>query len=145
MTRILISMAIAAALASAQQPAPAKAGAGKKAAGAAAAKRDEGGVPPGAVLVEEGLWRHTDGQGKTWSYRRTPFGLIKTEGAPEPAAPSGHLRVLGVTADEAEFESVTPFGRPRWKRSLKELSPSEQAAVERYRAAAAKEPAKDGK
>lgn len=145
MTRILISMAIAAALATAQQPAPAKAGAAKKAAGAAAAKKDADGIPPGAVLVEDGLWRHTDAQGRTWTYRRTPFGLIKTEGAPEPATPSGNLRVLGVTADEVEFESVTPFGKPRWKRPLKELSPSEQAALDRYRAAAPKEPAKDNK
>jgi len=36
-------------------------------------------IPAGAVVVESNLYRHTDAQGKTWIYRRTPFGITRAE------------------------------------------------------------------
>jgi hypothetical protein len=147
--RILLLTAFAAALACAQQPAAGKsappAGPAKK---PAAGKKDVQGVPPGAVLIEDNTWRHTDAEGKTWTYRRTPFGLLKIEGELGKISEAGTLRVAGVAGEEIEFESASPFARSRWKRARKDLTREEQAALERHEAASkapSKAPAKDGK
>ena len=34
-------------------------------------------IPKGATQVEPNLYRYTDAQGKTWFYRRFPFGVSK--------------------------------------------------------------------
>jgi hypothetical protein len=143
MIRIAAVMALAAVLGAAQQG-ERKATAAKKA--AASAKNESATVPPDAVLVGEGTWRHTDSEGKTWTYRRTPFGLIKMAGAPEQSAEgNSSLRVVSVTPGEIEFESVTPFAKPRWKRQRNALTPEEQVALKRYETAQSNSPAKQGK
>ena len=39
-------------------------------------------IPKGATEVEPNLFRYTDPQGKTWFYRRFPFGVSKWEDKP---------------------------------------------------------------
>ncbi len=39
-------------------------------------------IPAGAVAIESNLYRHTDAQGKTWIYRRTPFRCHAGGGSP---------------------------------------------------------------
>ncbi|HUS06339.1 MAG TPA: hypothetical protein VMZ52_08590 [Bryobacteraceae bacterium] len=48
------------------------------------------GIPKGAVAISPLEYRYKDAKGKTWIYRKSPFGYSKTEeSAAAPAAP-GH-------------------------------------------------------
>src|SRR5258708_36009092 len=60
-------------------------------------------LPSGAKQVEPGLYRYTDGQGKTWMYRNTPFGLAKWEDKPVTAAPVVELVVPVSITDLSDF------------------------------------------
>ena len=42
-------------------------------------------LPAGAVQIEKNAWRATDKDGKTYIYRRTPFGFSKYEAGDVPA------------------------------------------------------------
>jgi hypothetical protein len=113
-------------------------------------------VPAGAAEISPGLFKHTDGAGKTWLYRKTPFGVVKSsddqtatsvqsEGAQAPRAnPFGGAKA-GTSApplvtaveegDSYKFERNTPFGPARWTRKKSELTADEQEIVERSRKA----------
>jgi hypothetical protein len=114
-------------------------------------------IPAGASEVSPGLFKHTDNAGKTWLYRKTPFGVVKTSETPEASAsgvesapvnranPFGETKASptasaapNVTAvedgDSYKFERSTPFGPTRWTRKKSELTADEQEIVQRTRA-----------
>src|SRR5215208_4872182 len=90
-------------------------------------------IPPGAVETQPGTFRHTDQQGKKWIYRKTPFGVARTEdnGSDAAAAPAagtaspetGASREVGQAkvkvkatedGDSIHFERPGPFGTYKW-------------------------------
>jgi hypothetical protein len=100
-----------------------------------AAAKTEQAPPAGAEQVETNLYRHTDAQGKTWLYRRTPFGLVKME---EKAGEKRSEPIPeGMTAveegDSIRFERPSPFGKYRWVRKKTELTELERAVWDRQR------------
>ncbi len=105
------------------------------------------GLPAEAEQVEPNMWRHTDADGKTWIYRRTPFGLNRYEEKvedsdqqPEAVGASG-IRVTG-DGEVIRFERDGPFGAYRWTRKKSELTPEERAAWEKSRTEKQKQPDK---
>ena len=110
--------------------------------GAASADPVSSVIPKGATQIEPNLYRFTDAQGKTWFYRRFPFGVSKWEDKPaeqvakeEPLA--SVIRDLG---DSVEFQRRTPFGISKWVSKKTDLSDDEKellATYEAKRAAAA--------
>lgn len=99
-------------------------------------------IPPGAVEFEPGAYRFTDPTGKTWIYRKTPFGVMKFEDKTtnEPDT-KGSLDNVKITedGDTLWFEKPSPFGAFRWQKKKSELSEAEKAAWQRE---LAREPAK---
>lgn len=93
-------------------------------------------IPAGAEQVEEGLWRARDSQGKSWLYKKTPFGIVRLpDEKPQPAPPAGNssCRVVKVESGEAVFERDTPFGRRTWTRRLEQLDSEESHALEEWK------------
>jgi hypothetical protein len=107
-------------------------------------------VPAGAAELSPGLFKHTDSTGKTWLYRKTPFGVVRSAEAPaqasEPAMngqssagnPFGDAKASApanpsVTAvedgDSYKFERKTPFGPSRWTRKKSDLTADEQEII----------------
>jgi hypothetical protein len=112
-------------------------------------------IPAGATESSPGLFTHTDAAGKTWLYRKTPFGVVKSAEPPastpasQPAeaprgnpfgeikAAAGAASTASVTAvedgDSYKFERTTPFGPTRWTRKRSELTADEQEIVRRLK------------
>ncbi len=91
-------------------------------------------VPPDAVQVEPNLYRHTDAQGKTWLYRRTPFGVSRWEDSPSsktstpsPAAKEDAPVTATDLGDKVQFERKTPFGSTKWTQKKTEPAAGEKA------------------
>ena len=124
-TLILFAAAILAAQNRPAKEAPAKPDASSPAASPS--------IPPGAVQIEPYLYRYTDSKGKTWMYRRTPFGLSKWEDKPEtqPVVEETNPIVATDLGDSVRFEAKTPFGPQVWVRKKAELSPEESAILAR--------------
>src|SRR5438477_12757121 len=84
----------------------------KQAAKKAAAKKNpppaaELTLPAGAVQVDPGTYTYTDSNGKKWTYRKTPFGLSRTEDKPGQAAvPASSAGMITATeaGDKIKFE-----------------------------------------
>jgi hypothetical protein len=76
-------------------------------------------IPKEAKQIEPHTWRHTDRQGHTWIYRKTPFGVVRyAESAPE-AQPTDEIPPNMTAVEEGDsirFERPTPFGKHRWTR-----------------------------
>ncbi len=92
--------------------------------------------PPGAERISEGLWRATDAQGKTWIYKKTPFGMVRyeDEAAPQASAPArSAIRVLEVGSGKVVFERRTPFGSNSWTKAPSELDEEERRALDEWR------------
>ena len=110
-------------------------------------------VPKGAKEVEPGVFRHTDSAGKTYLYRKTPFGVTKSlETAEKAEAPRTSKSTQATTpfgassqektaegvkvrerGDVLEFERPSPFGVSRWTRKKDELTEAERDLWERSR------------
>jgi hypothetical protein len=112
-------------------------------------------VPAGAVQVDEYTSRHTDAQGRTWLYRKTPFGLVKMEEKSETAdkagvrqTPFGQVKTTAAPVEKLDqamidstkvresgdtllFERPGPFGAIRWQGKKGALNANEQAIWER--------------
>ena len=88
-------------------------------------------VPAGATELEPNLYRYTDAQGKTWLYRKTPFGVSKWEDTPAPQPVVKEEAPVTVTdlGDRFQFERKTPFGASKWVRKKDELTSEEKALV----------------
>jgi len=93
-------------------------------------------IPAGAVTVESNLYRHTDAQGKTWIYRRTPFGITRAEAqtVTPPRAEAWDNTKAWDDGDAVRFERPGPFGVYRWRTKKSELDAAEQAFWARQQA-----------
>jgi hypothetical protein len=96
-------------------------------------------LPAGAVAVESNLYRHTDAQGRTWIYRRTPFGIARIEASsvasPRPAE-CANTKAWD-DGDAVRFERPGPFGVYRWRTKKSDLDASERAVWARQQPASA--------
>lgn len=114
-------------------------------------------IPKTAVEVEPGVYKQTEASGKTYTYRKTPFGVVKSLDEAKSAKPSGgeapvakptstptpfgdvkatpQTETVKVTerGDVLEFERPSPFGSYKWKAKKSELKDSEREAWERSR------------
>jgi hypothetical protein len=102
----------------------------------AAAAQKPAAVPAGAVKSADGSFRFTDGHGRKWIYRATPFGVARVQDVGAVVDPAElEKSIADVKAfdlgDRVRFERPGPFGTYRWERSKTELSPTERAAWER--------------
>lgn len=103
----------------------------------AAAKADPAAlpnIPEGAKDVGNGVYRYTDAKGKTWLYRRTPFGVAKWEDkqSAQPAAVSDPApATMTDLGDSVQFQRDTPFGPQKWTRKKSELTDDEKAILAR--------------
>lgn len=114
-------------------------------------------VPKGATEIEPGVHRYTEPSGKTYIYRKTPFGIVKSLEAPTvsndekkdvpkatptqnpTATPFGSVKPpakkteVKVTeqGDTLEFERPSPFGSYKWKKNKNDLTPEEREAWSR--------------
>lgn len=112
-------------------------------------------IPKTAVEVEPGVYKQTEASGKTYIFRKTPFGVVKSlesSKASKPAAdaapaakpvatatPFGEVKTPSKTeqikvtehGDVLEFERASPFGSYKWKAKKSELKDSEREAWER--------------
>ena len=114
-------------------------------------------IPPNATRTGENTWTHTDAQGKTWTYRRTPFGMQKSEAGAQQAAPyalpetvrdrespfsaqgtpaappaaAAEELVATESGDSVTFQRQTPFGRNTWTKKKADLNDEERALLER--------------
>jgi len=96
-------------------------------------------VPAGAVAVESNLYRYTDAEGKTWIYRRTPFGVTRAEArsvAPQRPEAWDNTKAWD-DGDAVRFERPGPFGVYRWRTRKSDLDAAEQAFWARRQAALA--------
>jgi len=93
-------------------------------------------IPAGAVAVASNLYRHTDAQGKTWIYRRTPFGITRVEAqSAGPVRPEVWANTRAWDdGDAVRFERTGPFGVYRWRTRKSELDAAEQAVWARQQA-----------
>ena len=122
----------------AAKPAPAAKAAEKSAAPAApAAKAAErpgpSTIPEDAELIAPATYRHIDKSGKSWIYRRTPFGLSRVEEMQAP--PAGAIPAITVKAtdlgDSVRFEKPTPMGTGVWVKKKSELTDAEKEFLEK--------------
>jgi hypothetical protein len=94
-------------------------------------------IPKDAKEIEPYTYRHTDAQGKTWIYRKTPFGVVRFPEQPADQAKPTEEALKSMTAveegDSLRFERLTPFGKVRWTRKKTELTEMERKAWERQR------------
>jgi len=96
-------------------------------------------IPAGAVAVDSNLFRYTDAQGKTWIYRRTPFGVTRAEAQPAaPARPEAWDNTKAwEDGDAIVFERPGPFGVYRWRTRKTDLDAAERDFLARRQAVAA--------
>jgi hypothetical protein len=86
-----------------------------------------------AAEVEPGLWKHTDREGNTWMYRRTPFGVSRYPAASAQEGTAADEREAALlkaedAGDSVKFERKTPFGLAKWTRKKSELDGPETMA-----------------
>lgn len=98
-------------------------------------------LPADAVKVDTLTWRFTDAEGTIWTYRQTPFGLVRfeaeeeTDTADETAAAASLIKAFD-QGDEVRFERMSPFGLHRWTKKKTELTDVEREAWEQAQNAA---------
>lgn len=92
-------------------------------------------LPEEAVQTEPFTWRYEDPDGKIWTYRRTPFGLVRFEQKAAETSESKKDKESGAPpleafdeGDKVRFERLTPFGKHRWVRKKTELTDEEREA-----------------
>ena len=99
------------------------------------------GIPAGAVETEPGVYRFTDRDGKTWTYRKSPFGVMRFEdkSAPPDQKDKSPQDVKATEdGDIIRFERPTPFGPFQWQKKKTELNEMEKAIWERQQQSQAK-------
>lgn len=103
-----------------------------------AATPPAGAMPTGAVKIDENTYKLKEKDGKTWVYRKTPFGVsrlpeeqfTKQNEAPliEPAR-EAKVKVTDL-GTEYKFERAHPFGIQMWKKAKKDLTEDEKKYIE---------------
>jgi hypothetical protein len=96
-------------------------------------------IPANAERIDEQTYKVKEKDGKTWVYRKTPFGVSrlaeeqfrKQEDAAliKPSSQAA-VRVIDL-GDEYKFERAYPFGVQVWKKKKSELTADEQGYVEK--------------
>ncbi len=93
-------------------------------------------IPAGAEQVDQYTWRHKDKAGKTWLYRKSPFGIMRTEEDPEMAKMAASTTVqpeVAFVAEEGDllrFQVQGPFGMNRYTKKKTQLTAAEKSAWE---------------
>ncbi len=93
-------------------------------------------IPANAVQTEDGSFRAVDKKGKAWIYRKTPFGVAKSEEKPLPntqAAQEDTLTKATISGNTVHFEKPTPFGVTKWDKKMTDLDANEQRVVDRQK------------
>lgn len=92
-------------------------------------------IPADATANADGTFSWTDKQGKKWTFVKTPFGVIRSEAMPAPAASAS---LVGVKAfdegDKVRFEQPSPFGVIKWEKKRTEMTDEERDLVTRQAA-----------
>jgi hypothetical protein len=135
---VMLTMGLAGEIRAADKPAAKKV---KPAPAAASAQAKEITIPAGAVEVEPYIYRYTDTAGKSWIYRKSPFGVMRLEDKPVSANAAEkqqdeRTRLIESTSaveqgDAIRFERAWPFGRTQWQRKKTELNDIESAVWNR--------------
>jgi|HigsolmetaAR201D_1030396.scaffolds.fasta_scaffold32892_2 hypothetical protein len=89
-------------------------------------------VPADAKQIDVATWRHVDKDGKTWIYRRTPFGLLRFEEKDTQSEPGpDEFTTVREEGETLHFEKPSPFGKLRWSKKKSDLTGEEQAVWRR--------------
>lgn len=95
-------------------------------------------IPANAVKIDDTTYKVTEKDGKTWVYRKTPFGLSRLaedqfrkqqETANIKPSTQATVRVIDM-GDEYKFERAHPFGVQVWKKKKTELTADEKSYIE---------------
>ena len=97
-----------------------------------AAGNNELKLPKDAKQIEPFSWSWTDMNGKKWIYRKTPFGLVRSEDKPEaqPTAESKMPVTFTDQGDSIRFDRKSPFGVTTWTKKKTDLNEDEKKIVE---------------
>ncbi len=103
-------------------------------------------IPADAVEISPQAYRYKDADGKSWIYRKTPFGISKMEERPNALTPEqmaqgasavpakSKIKVRAIEeGDTVRFEQLTPMGNRVWERKRSELTPEEKTWLEQTR------------
>jgi hypothetical protein len=87
-------------------------------------------IPKGAIPNPDGIsYSYTDKQGKKWTYKKTPFGIMKAPetdaAATAPAADTSGVKATD-KGDTVRFERPGPFGVMSWEKKKSELTEDER-------------------
>jgi hypothetical protein len=87
-------------------------------------------IPKDATPNPDGVsYSYTDKQGKKWTFRKTPFGIMKTldAGTPvaTPATDASATKAID-KGDTVRFERPGPFGVMSWEKKKTELTDDER-------------------
>ncbi len=95
-------------------------------------------IPANAVKIDDTTYKVTEKDGKTWVYRKTPFGMSRLaedqfrkqqETANIKPSTQATVRVIDM-GEEYKFERAHPFGVQVWKRKKTELTADEKSYIE---------------
>lgn len=136
MKKITMSLAVLAAFASAvpaqqaaKKTAPKKVAAKVKPAQKAPAPVT---IPADAKEISPGYYRWVDPKGQAWTYRKTPFGIMRgpeqKAAAPAPVPTDWTATDAG---DSVAFTGPSPFGQKHWTAKKTELNETEAAVWKR--------------
>ncbi|BDC50983.1 hypothetical protein F183_A32990 [Bryobacterales bacterium F-183] len=97
-----------------------------------------GALPAGAVKIDENTYKLKEKDGKTWVYRKTPFGVSRlpeeqfTKQNEAPLIQPAREAKVKVTdlGSEYKFERAHPFGIQVWKKAKKDLTADEQKYID---------------
>lgn len=158
MRTVLVLMTVGLATLAAGEPAkkPAKKTAAQKPV-AVSQTGNEAIIPAGAAQVDAHTWLATDAAGKKWYYRKTPFGVMKTDvdvttdsavasrietgrnpfSGDKPAPTSdaaerslkSNVKVVDL-GDSFSFERPTPFGVSKWTHKKADLTEEDRVLLE---------------
>ena len=96
-------------------------------------------MPANAVKIDEQTYKVKEKDGKTWVYRKTPFGLSRVaeeqfrkaeDAALIKPSTEANVRVTDL-GDEYRFERAHPFGVQAWKKKKSELTSDEKSYIEK--------------
>lgn len=92
-------------------------------------------IPAGAKEISPGYYRWVDPKGQAWTYRKTPFGIMRGPEKTETPAPVPMDWTAEDTGDSVTFTGPSPFGRKHWTVKKTELSETEAAVWKRVQEA----------